>query len=62
MATLARTLTALHVTDRSEVRAVHVRAFFNGNGVLDDETALRGMELFAREVLPVCRAIERNAP
>jgi alkanesulfonate monooxygenase SsuD/methylene tetrahydromethanopterin reductase-like flavin-dependent oxidoreductase (luciferase family) len=34
--------------------AGHLRAVFNGNGVLDDETALRGMELFAREVLPVC--------
>lgn len=40
----------------------HVRAVFNGNGVLDDETALRGMEIFAREVLPACRTLERTAP
>ncbi|QCI68298.1 LLM class flavin-dependent oxidoreductase [Phreatobacter stygius] len=32
-----------------------LRCVFNGNGVLDNETALAGMELFAAEVLPALR-------
>lgn len=32
-----------------------LRCVFNGNGVLDNGTALAGMELFAREVLPALR-------
>ena len=35
----------------------HLRCVFNGNGALDRETTLAGLELFAREVLPACRKI-----
>jgi len=35
----------------------HLRCVFNGSGLLDNRTALAGMELFAREVLPVCKAL-----
>jgi alkanesulfonate monooxygenase SsuD/methylene tetrahydromethanopterin reductase-like flavin-dependent oxidoreductase (luciferase family) len=37
--------------------ASHLRLVFNGAGVLDDQTALGRMELFAREVLPACQAL-----
>ncbi|MBI2760377.1 MAG: LLM class flavin-dependent oxidoreductase [Chloroflexi bacterium] len=35
----------------------HLRCVFNGNGVLENDTALRAMNLFARDVLPACREI-----
>lgn len=38
----------------------HFCCVFNGNGVLDAETALRGTTLFAREVLPVCARVSRT--
>ena len=34
-----------------------LRCYFNGNGALPDETAMPGMELFAREVVPALRRI-----
>jgi len=33
----------------------HLQCVFNGNGALDRQTTLDGTELFALEVLPVCR-------
>jgi alkanesulfonate monooxygenase SsuD/methylene tetrahydromethanopterin reductase-like flavin-dependent oxidoreductase (luciferase family) len=35
----------------------HLRCVFNGNGGLDRETTLAGMDLFAHDVLPACRHI-----
>lgn len=38
-----------------------IRCIFNGNGVLSNETALAGMRLFAREVMPALRSVSRAA-
>jgi alkanesulfonate monooxygenase SsuD/methylene tetrahydromethanopterin reductase-like flavin-dependent oxidoreductase (luciferase family) len=39
----------------------HLRCVFSGNGVLDRDTTLEGLALFAREVLPACREIESSS-
>lgn len=46
-----------HITALAHQGVTHLRLVFNGSGVLDDQTALRRMELFAREVLPACREL-----
>jgi alkanesulfonate monooxygenase SsuD/methylene tetrahydromethanopterin reductase-like flavin-dependent oxidoreductase (luciferase family) len=43
-----------------ELGTFHVRCVFNGNGVLSDAETLAGMELFAKEALPTCRAIGKE--
>lgn len=45
-----------------ELGTGELRCVFNGNGTLDNTTALAGMDLFAREVLPACRDLDVRSP
>lgn len=42
------------------IGTTHLRGVFNGNGVLDDNTALHDMALFAQDVLPAVRELSKS--